>query len=410
MALGLMLACGTAHAEPQPLASAYLLGPQDKVMIRVHSLRRNTGEAYPWVPLNGPFTVAADGTLALPILGQLTVRGATTADLATEIGTALKEAANLSEEPSVAVEIITYRPFFIMGAVQQPGKYDYEPGLTVLQAISVAQGFVRSVDIAGTERDIITAQGGLRTLGAARIGLETKLARLTAEAASQTDLAFPADLIARDYDPRVTVAMQEEQQRFTANRDALDTEMLAIAESQKLLQEELVSLDGKSKALERQFELLSEQVKLSTELRDRGLTPATRQIEAENSRVSVQSIMLDVQLSKLRAQQSLSRASRDAVDVRSRYRKTALDDLTETRALLEQNREMTETARRQLQAATLRGQEAMGSDPGLKPVYRLVRQAPSGPETSVVDDATPLQPGDVVQVSFIETAPAAPAQ
>ncbi|RWR14393.1 sugar transporter [Sinirhodobacter populi] len=405
LSTSLALGAVPAWAEEASLSVPYLLGPQDKIMVRVHSLRRNTGEAYPWTPLNGEFSVGADGTVSMPILGRLTAAGGTTESLATDIGEALKETASLSETPSVAVEVLTYRPFFIMGAVQQPGKYEFEPGLTVLQAISIAQGFLRSADVAGIEREVISAQGQLRALGAEQIGLEAQLVRLGAEAEAAEELVFPADLTERSYDPRVVTAMREETQRFHANRDAVTTELTAIEDSKKLLEEELVSLDEKNKAMERQYELLSEQVRLSTELRDRGLTPATRQIDAENSRVSVQSIMLDVQLSKLRAQQSLSRASRDAVDVQARYRKTALDDLTETRALLEQNHEKTETARQLLQAASLRGQEALGVNPDLRPIFRLVRQTATGPKTSTVEETAALQPGDVLQVNFIE-APA----
>jgi protein involved in polysaccharide export with SLBB domain len=42
-----------------------------------------------------------------------------------------------------AVEVAQYRPFAIMGDVQKPGQYPYRPGLTVLEAISLAGGYYR---------------------------------------------------------------------------------------------------------------------------------------------------------------------------------------------------------------------------------------------------------------------------
>ncbi len=44
-------------------------------------------------------------------------------------------------EPSVAVEIESYRPFFILGEVAAPGQYPYVPNMTVESAVAIAGGF-----------------------------------------------------------------------------------------------------------------------------------------------------------------------------------------------------------------------------------------------------------------------------
>ena len=44
-------------------------------------------------------------------------------------------------DPSVAVEIETYRPFFVLGEVTFPGQYPYVPNMTVENAIAIAGGF-----------------------------------------------------------------------------------------------------------------------------------------------------------------------------------------------------------------------------------------------------------------------------
>ena len=44
-------------------------------------------------------------------------------------------------KPSVAVEVSTYRPFYILGEVNTPGQYPFRPDMTVLTAISIAGGF-----------------------------------------------------------------------------------------------------------------------------------------------------------------------------------------------------------------------------------------------------------------------------
>ena len=42
--------------------------------------------------------------------------------------------------PRISVEIVGFRPFYILGVVQKPGEYDFRPGLTVMQAVSIAGG------------------------------------------------------------------------------------------------------------------------------------------------------------------------------------------------------------------------------------------------------------------------------
>ena len=50
----------------------------------------------------------------------------------------------LSERPNTSIEIIQFRPFFVMGDLERPGEYAYRPGITALQAVSLAGGFYRA--------------------------------------------------------------------------------------------------------------------------------------------------------------------------------------------------------------------------------------------------------------------------
>jgi polysaccharide export outer membrane protein len=45
------------------------------------------------------------------------------------------------------VEVIAYRPVFVLGEVNKPGQYPWQPGMTVVTAVAVAGGFTyRAVD------------------------------------------------------------------------------------------------------------------------------------------------------------------------------------------------------------------------------------------------------------------------
>ena len=89
--------------------------------------------------LTNTYTIDAAGFITMPLIGQVSARGRTPASLAGEITAKLRN--GYIRDPSVAVEIESYRPFFILGEVQAPGQYPYVPNMTVESAIAIAGGF-----------------------------------------------------------------------------------------------------------------------------------------------------------------------------------------------------------------------------------------------------------------------------
>jgi polysaccharide biosynthesis/export protein len=90
--------------------------------------------------LTGDFRVNDAGDIAMPLLGTVHAAGQTTAALEQRIAKGLTD-SELFRDPSVAVEVLTYRPIFILGEVNKPGEYPYQPGMTLLTAVSIAGGF-----------------------------------------------------------------------------------------------------------------------------------------------------------------------------------------------------------------------------------------------------------------------------
>ena len=112
----------------------YALDTGDVVRVSVY------GEA----ELSKSYQVDDGGALSLPLVGPVSVRGKTTQMAAARIAAALAE--GYIREPSVAVEIATYRPFFIQGAVKTGGQFVYVYGMSVRAAISTAGGFSETAD------------------------------------------------------------------------------------------------------------------------------------------------------------------------------------------------------------------------------------------------------------------------
>lgn len=100
--------------------------------------------------LTNSYQVGASGAITMPLIGQVAARGLTTAELSRAIAARLRQ--GYIREPHVAVEVETYRPFFILGEVTAPGQYPYVPNMTAEAAVAIAGGFTpraqrRSVEL-----------------------------------------------------------------------------------------------------------------------------------------------------------------------------------------------------------------------------------------------------------------------
>jgi len=122
-------------AAVAPVDQGYQLGAGDKVRIIVFGEDSLTGEYL--VP-------GGAGKIAFPLVGDVVAGGLTVGQLETEIENALKN--GFLKEPRVSIEVLEYRPFFILGEVMKPGEYPYTNGLTVLNAVATANGFTYRAD------------------------------------------------------------------------------------------------------------------------------------------------------------------------------------------------------------------------------------------------------------------------
>jgi polysaccharide export outer membrane protein len=89
--------------------------------------------------LTNAYLVDAGGSIDMPLIGSVMARGATTDQLADRISAKLRD--GYIRDPHVAVEIESYRPFFILGEVTAPGQYPYVANMTVETAVAIAGGF-----------------------------------------------------------------------------------------------------------------------------------------------------------------------------------------------------------------------------------------------------------------------------
>lgn len=118
------------QALPDYQAQGYRLGGGDQVRIITFGEDQLTGE----------FRVDDQGRIAVPLLGGVQAAGLTPQLLEAAIAGDLRK-RNLLRDPSVSVEVLAYRPVFVLGEVAKPGQYPYQPGMTVLTSVAIAGGF-----------------------------------------------------------------------------------------------------------------------------------------------------------------------------------------------------------------------------------------------------------------------------
>lgn len=125
---------GSARAATSPTGAAsdqpvYTLGSGDVVKVTVFGQD----------DLSGKFTVDGQGMVSLPLIGNVKIGGLTVRQAEKKVVGKLKP--DYLKNPRVSIEVLNYRPFYIIGEVKKPGSYPYVSGMTVINAVALGGGF-----------------------------------------------------------------------------------------------------------------------------------------------------------------------------------------------------------------------------------------------------------------------------
>lgn len=110
--------------------AGYLLEPGNRVRVTVFNEPA----------MSGDFVIDPNGSVAIPLVGNVRASGLTATELSNRVEEALV-AATLLKDPQVSTEVQTYQPFYVLGEVRTPGEFAYTSGATVLSAIARAGGY-----------------------------------------------------------------------------------------------------------------------------------------------------------------------------------------------------------------------------------------------------------------------------
>lgn len=138
-----LVGCAPLPLMPQDEAAPYTLDAGDQIQVDV----------YGQTDLSGRYTLDDTGRVSLLKAGPVELRSLTARDAERRIAEHLKGELR---HPEIAVNVVEYRPVYVMGQVVRGGKYPYVPGMTVLKAIALAGGYN---DKASRSRIDITRDG-----------------------------------------------------------------------------------------------------------------------------------------------------------------------------------------------------------------------------------------------------------
>ena len=133
LAAGLLAtaACTPSNLADRPAVGtfAYRIGPGDRLRIATYGEDRLTGE----------FTVTAQGAIAFPLLGEVAAEGRTVSEFTALLQRRL--AGEYMRNPQVSVEMVNFRPVYILGEVTRPGEFPYGERMSVFALVAKAGGF-----------------------------------------------------------------------------------------------------------------------------------------------------------------------------------------------------------------------------------------------------------------------------
>lgn len=407
--LGTALGLATVFASFGQVAAAqdYRLGAMDRVQVKVVEFNRDTLVPTEWTILSGDYRVTGEGSIMMPVIGEIVAQGLTLADLNVAIEVRVRDligfekpAEGSTAEPAdttltASTEIVEFRPFFVAGAIEAPGAYPYRPDLTVLQAVSIAGGNPAATgDGWSLERDAINANGMLRNLDAEQQMLTAQRLRLQAELENAADIVFPGDLQLPEQVKANEVTI------FGRHQAEIRRQIESYGTQKTLLENEVASLNDQIEAQKKQGKLMAMELATVSSLVDKGLTTTSRRLTLDRAAADIESRLLQLQTSAIQVRQDITRCERELASLLDKRQNELAAELRDVDASLSETAEKRRTSLAML--ARLQQSGSFATQTMLRPVYSIVRMDQRGAPLEMTDvaETTAVEPGDTIKVTM----------
>jgi len=256
-------------------AEEYKLGIQDKLQIKVGQWRTAEGVYENWEGFGGEYVIDPNGLIYLTLAGPVQAEGRTPPEVADDISRLLQARLGLDQPPATSVEVREFRPVYVVGAVNSPGSFAYQPQMTVLQAVGLAGGHLRTGSpLLRTEREALSTVGEYESLRLRRWSAIARIARLRAELAGSETIEMPAEL------ENIAVAedlLRLEGEILDARTSTDASEKAAMGDLRQLLKSQVEKFDKEIALRTEQINLARQELTNITSLKGPGASSESRQ-------------------------------------------------------------------------------------------------------------------------------------
>ena len=349
--------------------------------------------------------VDVSGDVRFPLLGSFRAAGRTLDELIETIaleatGRQIRVNQNgldsmiVLDGQNIFLDIDSYRPVIVTGAVTAPGRIDFEPGLTARAAIGMAGGLDHTTGADDPNREIVL-QGRLGELRETRAWLMADLWRIDYLLGETGDDAIPADYASTVQSRLKPHDLEVVRQRIDLARVQREREREDVSARIGLTQ---ARIDFLGTALE-QYKVASyneeERLQDVLELSNRGLVTAGALDSAQDGALNASSRVLTTEADLAEAAQQLQSFRGRLAKVDADFRESLLEDRAQRARELAQNGAMIDTARNELSAVSLLA-DTEGETAKLSII--LYRRDGEEEQSRVIPPSAFLEPGDVVEV------------
>jgi polysaccharide biosynthesis/export protein ExoF len=387
-----IMLCGVTSSRAD-----YRLGVSDKVRLKV--------QEYP--DISGGYTVDTEGMLSIPLIGNVNAAGMTVKDVANSIESRLQARSGAAGRPLAAIEVVEFRPIYVLGDVQKPGEYPFRPGMTVVQAISVAGGYYRPADpgLMRVGRDVVLAEGDIATYSSKRLRQLARAARLSAERDNKSTIDFPAELTAQaNGSARAESAneiINDERAAFDENRSQGERDARYLKSVEDLYHQEIISLRGQIEDLKKESAIIQDQLDSLKALSGKGLALRPTQTMLDRMSAQISNEQLGLNTAVVKAEEEIESARRQVAERADERKQKIISDTLETKTQIAELDSKIATARELKDEAQFQAPHAAEEIASVRDKHGtvVVLRASGQGAITLADETTILNAGDVVKVA-----------
>lgn len=385
-----MVCLTSAYALQIP---AYKVGAGDVLMITVYG---DSG-------LTGLFPVSADGTIGYPLLGNVDVADKTVDEIGAQISSDLSShVANRS----VAVAIKEYAPIFIVGDVQKPGRYEYRPGMIVLELFALGGGLrepTARTDMSAIQ--LISAQQEYEDMSLQLLSHDVRRARLEAER-NHVEFEYKSNGPGLMRDPTtLEKIIDAEKNLYKLRLSVLQGERTNLEVQRQNFAQEIDTLQKSNVMRNEQFQLLGLDVNASEELVQRGAASQSALRERKRELLAMNQQLLESTSFLARAHQNKSEVERRILELENKRNNDAATELREIELDMIRLRKKMAFSLETMAEIGATSRRVASLEQVIQTKFSIVRQLAGNYDEVEAGEHTLIRAGDVIRVSLVASGP-----